>query len=85
MAFPTIKYELKEGEKLTQDELSKKEKRHNLGNCKKQIATMLTGSFYMNPTVWVMKVLNSDSSGIIELYVQSVIDEKQYLRYQFNL
>lgn len=85
MAFPTIKYEPKEGEKLTQDELSKKERRLNLNNCKKQISTMLTGSFYMNPTVWIMKVFNSNSSGILELYVQSVIDEKQYLRYQFTL
>ncbi len=85
-SFPKVEVKPKEGEILTPDQLAEKQLKANLAKCKKEVSSILGGITHADPMVYLFEVqYEGDELTETTIYIRSVIDSKEFLRYQFKL
>ena len=77
-------YTPKKGATLTPQEFQKAEATHNARACKDNMQDALAGILRGDPKTFVYEV-HRDAGKQVVAYVQSMIDAKTYLRYQFQI
>ena len=88
-AYPTVELKLaRENSEMTDIDRMKLQDRANLNSCKRLTESMLGGILYANPNVYLFDSDFSNKEGeshVVVIYVRSIIDNQQYLRYRFKL
>lgn len=86
-SYPLVELKFKEGSEVTEDERKLLETRANHSRCRKETENILSGILFANPRAYVFSTkLGSDvEKEKVVVYVRSMINKEQYLRYSFIL
>jgi hypothetical protein len=83
-AVPAKAYVPAEGETLTQNQLAEKQAKLDALRCRNQVRSVLGGMVHANPTVYSIRVAQSDGSEVVHYFVQSMVVPTSYLHYLFQ-
>ena len=81
-AFPSQKVN---SEELSPEEIEAKQAKEDNKSCRRAISEMLKGSFYLEPELWYSEARDQDGKGKLIIYIRSLFEEDNYLKYQFTL
>ena len=88
-SYPVVELKVDDdNSELSAEDREKQQKRFQANLCKRLTENMLGGIIYANPSVYVFESVLSfedTTAQSLVIYVRSMIDQRQYLRYSFKL